>query len=58
MVLLEAWAAGGSNILDIGSGTGLVPLMITQRFPRAWITAIDIDHEAYVKLADNVMLYL
>ena len=53
-VLLGAWAAGGSNILDIGSGTGLISMMMAQRFPRAEITAIDIDHEAYVQTCDNV----
>ena len=34
-VLLGAWAQGGRRILDIGSGTGLISLMMAQRFPEA-----------------------
>lgn len=41
-VLLGAWAEGGKSILDIGCGTGIVSLMLAQRFPDACITAIDI----------------
>ncbi len=29
-VLLGAWASGGKRILDIGSGTGLISLMMAQ----------------------------
>lgn len=32
-VLLGAWAEGGQRILDIGSGTGLISLMMAQAFP-------------------------
>lgn len=45
-VLLGAWAPFVStckNILDIGTGTGLLALMMAQRFPQAKIKAIDID---------------
>lgn len=45
-VLLGAWADGCRNILDIGTGTGLIALMMAQRFPQAHITAIDIDKGA------------
>jgi tRNA1Val (adenine37-N6)-methyltransferase len=41
-VLLGAWAEGGKRILDIGCGTGVVSLMMAQRFTDARITAIDI----------------
>ena len=34
-VLLGAWACGGQNILDIGTGTGLIALMMAQRYPTA-----------------------
>lgn len=52
--LLGAWARGGSRILDIGSGTGLVALMMAQRFPHARIMGIDIDAEAVAQARANV----
>ena len=53
-VLLGAWAQGGSRILDIGTGTGIIAMMMAQRFPDADITAIDIDAEACKQAAENV----
>lgn len=51
-VLLGAWTptTGDQHILDIGTGTGLIALMLAQRNPKASITAIDI-HEPSVNLA-------
>ena len=54
-VLLGSWAAGGRRILDIGTGTGLIALMMAQRFPAACLTAIDIEHDACVQARLNVM---
>lgn len=51
--LLGAWAAGGGNILDIGTGTGLVALMMAQRFHSSSVTAVEIDPEACVQAAAN-----
>lgn len=47
-VLLGAWADAGERhqILDIGTGSGLLALMMAQRFPTAQILAIDIDAHA------------
>ena len=53
-VLLGAWAQGGSCILDIGTGTGVIALMMAQRFPDAQVTAIDIDDGAVRQAAANV----
>ena len=60
-VLLGAWAGRGinelhdiKNILDIGTGTGLIALMSAQRFPGAMVTAIDIDKDATEQAKENV----
>ena len=48
-VLLGAWATPSSppkHILDIGTGTGLIAIMMAQRFEGANIIGIDIDSEA------------
>lgn len=52
-VLLGAWARGGDRILDIGTGTGVIALMMAQRFPQAMIDAIEIDHDAAAQAAEN-----
>lgn len=53
-VLLGAWAKGGLKVLDIGTGTGLIALMIAQRFPTAQIDAIEIDKDALEDARFNV----
>lgn len=53
-VLLGAWAHGGKNILDIGTGTGLIAMMMAQRFPESQIDALDIDEHAFRQAQDNV----
>lgn len=48
-VLLGAWAGttAPKRILDIGTGTGLIALMLAQRFPEAAITAIEPNRDAH-----------
>lgn len=55
-VLLGAWCnhPTPSNILDIGSGTGLIALMCAQRFPKAHITAIEPEENAYYQAKENI----
>lgn len=53
-VLLGAWAKGGKRILDIGTGTGLIAMMMAQRFPEAMIDAIDIDSDACLQARENI----
>ena len=53
-VLLGAWAPGGTRILDIGTGTGLIALIMAQRFGGSMIDAIDIDADACEQARQNV----
>ncbi len=55
-VLLGAWAqiAENARILDIGTGTGLVALMLAQRYPTANVLAVEIEPEAATQAAENV----
>ncbi len=55
-VLLGAWAqvVENAHILDIGTGTGLVALMLAQRYPTATITAVEIAPEAAQQATENV----
>lgn len=53
-VLLGAWAKGGRHILDIGTGTGLIALMMAQRFRSSTIEAIDIEENAAKQAQDNI----
>ena len=54
-ILLGAWSAADTpgNILDIGTGTGIVALMLAQRFPDARVNAVEIDFKAAQQAAEN-----
>jgi tRNA1Val (adenine37-N6)-methyltransferase len=55
-VLLGAWAGCDhcSTILDIGTGTGLIALMLAQRNSDTMITALEIDSSASTQARENV----
>lgn len=53
--LLGAWANGGQRILDVGTGTGLIAMMMAQRFPASSVTAIDINADAVLQARENVV---
>lgn len=52
--LLGAWAKGGERLLDVGTGTGLIAMMMAQRFPQAVVLGIDIDEGAVTQARQNV----
>lgn len=56
--LLGAWATlppHAKNILDIGTGSGLIAIMAAQRHPTAKITAIDIDKDCVMQATENAV---
>lgn len=57
-VLLGAWAKVYSDstikVLDIGTGTGLISLMLAQRNKNIDIDAIDIDNNAIKQATENI----
>ena len=55
-VLLGAWCPIDNNpksILDIGTGTGVIALMLAQRSNAQQIDALEIDEDAYEQATDN-----
>ena len=65
-VLLGAWAspayddgkgaasATALRILDVGTGSGLIALMLAQRFPHSHVEGIDIDKASVLQATENV----
>ena len=59
-VLLGAWAAlhESTNLLDIGTGSGLIALMLAQRNAQAHVTGIELDEAAAADPAERSRLAL
>lgn len=58
-ILLGAWAKteGCQNILDMGSGTGLLALMLAQRSaPHCLIHAVELDNAAAKQAQENIRM--
>ena len=55
-VLVGCWTdvKGARRILDVGTGCGLIALMMAQRAPDARIDAIDIDGPSVEEAAENI----
>jgi tRNA1Val (adenine37-N6)-methyltransferase len=54
-VLLGAWcqAEGADRVLDIGTGSGVIALMLAQRNPRCIVDALETDHPSCIQAAGN-----
>jgi len=55
-VLLGAWAdvVGIRRALDIGTGSGVIALMLGQRSEQALVHAVEIDEASYDQACDNI----
>ena len=56
-MLIGAWARlkpGEIKVLDVGTGTGLIALMIAQRSKEAIITGIEIDEDSFCEAEENI----
>jgi tRNA1Val (adenine37-N6)-methyltransferase len=59
--LFGAWVAAHikedapTNVLDIGTGTGLLSLLLAQKLPAAQIDAVEIDAAAAAQAASNAL---
>ncbi|WP_417602104.1 tRNA1(Val) (adenine(37)-N6)-methyltransferase [Owenweeksia hongkongensis] len=54
-VLLGAWsnAKNAKYILDIGTGSGLIALMLAQRFPKSTVTGIELHKPSFLQASEN-----
>ncbi len=43
-----------NTCLDIGTGTGVIAMMLAQKFPESTVTAIELNHEAFQQAQLNI----
>lgn len=57
-IMLGAWTDvnDANSALDIGSGTGVIALMLAQKNENLIIDAVDIDKNAFIQSRDNFLL--
>jgi tRNA1Val (adenine37-N6)-methyltransferase len=54
-VLLGAWSTiKAGKVLDIGSGTGLIAIMLAQRNNKLVIDAVELENNAYQEAVENI----
>lgn len=56
-VLLGAWAGmvNAAKILDVGTGTALIALMLAQRFPSSSVRAVEMEVAALAQAKENIV---
>ncbi|MCL4105746.1 UNVERIFIED_CONTAM: hypothetical protein GTU68_028623 [Idotea baltica] len=57
-VLLGAWVnvEGKKNILDVGTGSGVIAMMLAQRSDADHIVGVEIDDESFIEAKENMSL--
>jgi tRNA1Val (adenine37-N6)-methyltransferase len=55
-VLLGAWADAPDvkRVLDVGCGSGVIALMLAQRFPQSHVVGVELDADAALQARENV----
>ncbi len=55
-VLLGTWVniSGRQSVLDIGTGSGLIPLVIAQRTDKTTVIGVEIDELSFIEATKNV----
>lgn len=56
-MVLGSWATcpEKGKVLDLGTGTGVLSLMIAQRYPHLTIDSLEIDREAAIQAKQNIL---